>query len=492
MMLCFRQFLIETQTVAQYLRAAQLNPVSKQKLDDIRGAAEHVVSQHGFGPKVKQILTNYLTAVGMSEPYKHIFTISNKFSQYMSKWADFIAAQQNNGSLLSKLNTIDFTPQMLTQASEDWHQELSMRNRGAGPEGKTVLALDHIGWKGWKWVSLDRGYCREEGRSGGHCGNVGARPGDNILSLRDPANYVHLTFIVNSGLLGESKGRANSKPSPKYHPPIIELLKSPLIKSIRGGGYAPEQNFHLRDLPPVMQEEIKKLKPSIDFTDFALKSHSPKLLGDLLNTKVVRASKNIVILEEFNDWKSLYDSIKSNDVEDFSWLEDPFDFVSSDYVPPMSDLIDYVDDDNKEKLAAYLKVNGDELLDAAGDNSDIEEILTHAYHDGEAHGTEAEAYKHVRSELGSPTDNGFYIDFDHHPWSLKIDKSSLYKILNGDQRYDIDNSGLLSLLDFQYSQPYNGYHEFDINAFNERLKELMSELPDPTEVIGQEKFDFAR
>jgi hypothetical protein len=492
----FKRFLIETQTVVQFLSS----PSVKDKVQEARATAAEVMARyaHLFQPKVAQLVTNYLTMMALSS--RGPGTPSGMTSRYeissaMSKWGDFIAAQQNNGQFISKLNTVNYTPQMLTKDAEEWHEELAQRQRGAGPEGRTVLTLDHIGWKGWKWISLDKGYCKREGDSMGHCGNVGYKPGDNILSLRDPQGFPHLTFIINTGILGESKGRANSKPSAKYHPPIIELLKSPMIKSIRGGGYVPENNFHLKDLPPNIQKELTDLKPDIDFINFALRSQSPKLVGDVLNARIKRVSKNTITIDEYESWKDLYEELKNSDVEDFSWLEDPVDMFWSDYHPPVHDILDHVSEDNKEKITKYLKAvagysDEDSLADAASEDDDINSALMHAYKDGEIYGTEAEALKDVKKQLDSPTDNGFYIDFSRHPYALKITKEAARGLL--DRRMDeIEQNGLLSLLDFSYSQPYNGYSDFDSNIFNDRLSELLSELPDPDEKVGQGKFDFA-
>jgi hypothetical protein len=64
-------------------------------------------------------------------------------------------------------------------------------------------------------------------------------------------------------MLGEMKGRNNDKPIEKYHPYIVALLKQPFIKGIVGGGYAPENNFSLADLPDDQTEALVKMKPSL-------------------------------------------------------------------------------------------------------------------------------------------------------------------------------------------------------------------------------------
>src|SRR5271156_4831902 len=54
---------------------------------------------------------------------------------------------------------------------------------------------------GWAWWALSRGYCTEEAKAMGHCGNQGEVTGDQIISLREPRKKgnesywePHLTF----------------------------------------------------------------------------------------------------------------------------------------------------------------------------------------------------------------------------------------------------------------------------------------------------------
>ena len=103
---------------------------------------------------------------------------------------------------------------------------------------------------GSAWWFVDRGYCSEEGRSGGHCGNVnGQRNKDErILSYRI-GGHVVLTFILHpDGYLGEMKAKNNQKPAEKYHNVIMSLLLSDMVKGIRGAGWGPEYNFSIFDL----------------------------------------------------------------------------------------------------------------------------------------------------------------------------------------------------------------------------------------------------
>lgn len=123
---------------------------------------------------------------------------------------------------------------------------------------------------GFVWFKIPKQYCEIEAKKMGHCGNSGnPHEGDEILSLREavpnrPDHWdIHLTFIINNGILGEMKGRGNDKPVPKYHPMIVKLLESDLVQGIAGGGYMPENNFALTDLPQAERERLGALKPGL-------------------------------------------------------------------------------------------------------------------------------------------------------------------------------------------------------------------------------------
>lgn len=148
----------------------------------------------------------------------------------------------------------------------EWQDSLKENGVKIQDGDRAILTFDG-GKKAW-WL-LDRGSCDDEAKAMGHCGNVPSeKQFDQILSFRtaseDPEYWVpHLTFILNKGVLGEMKGRANNKPDKKYHPYIIALLKQKYVEEIRGGGYAADQNFSLGDLPENVREELLAEKPSL-------------------------------------------------------------------------------------------------------------------------------------------------------------------------------------------------------------------------------------
>lgn len=127
---------------------------------------------------------------------------------------------------------------------------------------------------GFIWWNLAVQYCDAEGKAMGHCGNNShmKKNGDCLLSLRKRStvgdrviDVPYLTFILDAkNRLGEMKGRGNAKPAQRYHKYITALLLNPIVEGVKGGGYLPENNFKLSDLPEEDQEKILEQKPELE------------------------------------------------------------------------------------------------------------------------------------------------------------------------------------------------------------------------------------
>lgn len=149
---------------------------------------------------------------------------------------------------------------------KQWQDEA--KGAFADPQVKPLITFPD----GFAWFDLDTAYCSKEADAMGHCGN---RPrqhsDDNILSLRklvqrgdQVLHKPYLTFILDgNGLLGEMKGRFNKKPAPAFHPHIIALLRHPVVRGIKGGGYLPENNFSLDDLDADTRAALVEAKPEL-------------------------------------------------------------------------------------------------------------------------------------------------------------------------------------------------------------------------------------
>lgn len=260
-MMLFREWLLlsENMTVAQFLK----QPANVPYVASVKNTVVAFLSRrlHGVNQNAFSRYVNWFVAelIRDSVPEQDAGAI---MGEIWSKLGDYIVAHLTDALLLGKLNAADYTSKNMWADRYEWMQR-------KGNEGRSIVPLDDLpGFKGWKWVALDRPSCSQEGKVMGHCGNM-ATPHryDNLLSLRDPRDIPHLTFINNHGVLGEMKGRNNDKPAAKYHPAIVRLLLSNEVGAIRGGGYEPLYNFALTDLDPKTQEYVKARKPYIDNPD---------------------------------------------------------------------------------------------------------------------------------------------------------------------------------------------------------------------------------
>lgn len=506
----FKTFLNEAATVAQHLKRLEapfleeLKTVVRQELQKIPYFQTNglrnlnlyanffvkILLENNMGnPNLNQILDFAKNQQGS----KLLVNATSFINGYWRKWGDYIISIHSNNNAVSKFNNSVYTAANLDADVKVWHEQLALKRSGAGAEGRTVVDLASIGWKGWKWVSLDKGYCSVEAKAAGHCGNAAGRPGDNILSLRDPGGYPHLTFIVNDKTLGEAKGRGNDKPVPKYHPAIMAILLSNEIASIRGGGYKPENNFQIKDLSEEDRQKLLTAKPDIDYIDSVFKNIDLAKLSDLFNVKFIDMKVvnggDVVFVEKLEDWSDLYKTIKDGHwdkkVKDFSWLEDSYQMFdnievsdseikdSFDYLSP--ELIKAIEDHYNEKYGEDWQEEGDIQDAIIAMDDEVKSAFDRACEFAIRSGTESKAYKDVIEQLGSVTDHGFWFDID--TWTICITPRSL-KDLYADHAAVFDNDGesLSYFYDFEYEPPYYGYdHEFDEESFKEYIKEFLSE-----------------
>lgn len=288
------------------------------------------------------------------------------------------------------------------------------------------------------WVKLDRGACRSEGDAMGHCGNVpSVKPGDRILSfrtIRGEEHKPHLTFILDGrGYLGEMKGRANEKPQEKYHKYIVDLLKKPFIKGIKGGGYAPEENFELTDLPEQQMEALLDEKPALGGPVLMYKRNNRKYsreIGEMLQPLVDdhlgyinfdtnsgeitidTYSSMTYIGREYDDRTLAYiGEVASGDTFMDTYVDDSM----IDDKNIINDIYVDLDDETKSKLKQYIAKspnvdndNRDDPIDAIMDlienDDDIREAFQSGIYSGVEVGTESEMYSDAVDHL---TSNGF-------------------------------------------------------------------------------------
>ena len=122
-------------------------------------------------------------------------------------------------------------------------------------------------------------------------------------------------------MLGETKGRGNDKPSPKYHPMILKLLYSDLVDGIKGGGHDPANNFSIGDLPKEQADRLMKFKPQMlplhdrikkfGFNSSVIAEIENKL--DENDIEYVEIKSDFSIMKEWNDVEDFYTDLYISD-----------------------------------------------------------------------------------------------------------------------------------------------------------------------------------
>lgn len=215
---------------------------------------------------------NWLTYLYVTENPEN----PNQFFDYLFQRYDKILEKsfENKGS---NFTTTDFTLKNLDNLEDivDKKKAKDSRSNKPGPEGRTIVKFPN----GWKWISLDKASCEEEGDAAGHCGNkAGEIAGENILSLRDEDNKIHMTVVVDKyGFTNEMKAPGNKKPESYTHPYIIGLFKNTNYK-IGEGKWDTSNDFQLTDL------SIKNL--------IALKKDRPDLVNNISSIKYLAIEAN--------------------------------------------------------------------------------------------------------------------------------------------------------------------------------------------------------
>lgn len=482
----FMEWLVlEFGTVAQQLKTA-----NHPNLQSLRDAVRNELQRYEGFKKIGRdadVLVNFLTKKVLdsghpdarsASPRDPSWMVSNIVRPAMNKWGDFIFATWQHTR--SKLNSPAYTDQQLQTDSDRWHEDIGAKKSTMPSEEYEVFLELHGAWEGWKWVSLGRGYCPAEAKAMGHCGNSGAREGDDILSLRDPEGKAHLTFILNDGMLGEMKGRANNKPSPRYHQAIVELLKHPGIHSLRGGGYAPEKNFSLKDLPENERKQIESMKPEMGNPIMhMLKSGKKRELATELGVEPddISLQGNEVVLAKFNEFDELGEIVSGSAFE--WWFGDDRDrHDGGGWDAHWRDIEDYVDQELDDLMVKVAKEEEYEVEDAgeAFDESDtVRSAVEGAFHDAYQAGAESEAWDRFKSLMGSPDDeHGFWVDMDHHPYRLMISIEGLNRMGRlDDQEYRDLKDMIKSKELFKFEEPYNGFSGFDEQGFLENAKDML-------------------
>jgi hypothetical protein len=362
------------------------------------------------------------------------------------------------------------------------------------------------------WVLLPRGYCDVEAKAMGHCGNAGASSGDRIISLRrlikedQKLSWVpYLTFILDENqYLGEMKGRGNDKPAARYHPMIIKLLESKYVKGIKGGGYMPENNFAVSDLPEETQNELFEKKPNLATTSYQYKKFGwseelgKKVINSLANADIRcrHATKDYLIIEHFASWVDLLKEYGDRETE---YCADNIDDTQDMNFEPIPDsLWDDLPNDSIKMIGAYYAKEQPDLVASWEEEEDEEFDPNHLddvwnlvkYEDGDImdalrsasmtaqeNGAQSQMFKALKATLDSPPGNlplvVIYGDKDQEAYGTAFDWDmpanlalpmpyAMEHIIDKPEKLEeIESEGWFEDQEFSISVPHYGWDGWD-------------------------------
>lgn len=276
------------------------------------------------------------------------------------------------------------------------------------------------------------------------------------------------------------KGRGNSKPSERYHPAIIELLKHPEIKSVRGGGYAPERNFSLKDLNDQQLEQITAMKPDIGNPIMHMLKSGKKdeLAAEIgVEPNEISLEGNEVVLAIFKELDELKEIVSGPAFE--WWFGDDRDRNDGGgWDTSWRDIEDYVDDELEKLMIKVAKEQEDKAEDAseAFENNDtVQSALTSSFQDAYQMGAEQDAWKRFKNLMSDPEDEyGFWVDMEKHPYRLMISLEGLNRMGRFDDQEYYNLKDMIKRKElFEFDEPYGGFHGFDKEHFLQTAKESL-------------------
>jgi len=328
---------------------------------------------------------------------------------------------------------------------------------------------------GWAWHEIPRESCEKEGKAMRHCGNVGSGRGNTILSLREPVKVKrkvyykpHATFIYSKGVLGEMKGFANEKPGSHLYKYITALLKDDRIKIIGGGGYLPENNFDLNDLPDGERKALLKQKPGLEsmkayYEHHGMDEYVEKVIAPY-EVKLSKDGKSFILatdtLKEIalttstrllnQGYGKVHDELKS-DVEQLDDHIEMYDLhTDQDHY---EEILEALDSTTHRKLLEHvqktnpdIKSNSDLAHEVYLNEDDQWDMLKDAFEsaclDAAEAGASSALYRHVKSYVDDfESDHGVVIKYDH--WdtaTLEIPVANFFDAMSHGLEEDLEGS----------------------------------------------------
>jgi len=317
---------------------------------------------------------------------KEVFDSKEDFIKYINERPFWIRSNYDNTiiKILDWLRhpliagTVDLKNLTLQQAienSEKFHDELKTLGGEIDykEENKKLFQYDNK----FYWAEIPGNYSDEECKRMGHCGRTSR--GDMLFSLRSDIPYgkghtlndSHLTVAYNStdGIIYQSKGKKNAKPSQKYFPYFFDLIMR--LPEFNGFGreYASSEDINFDDFS---NDQLIKLYNKFPKAFSTYKSQ--KILFDRGIIKEITAKSKIILDLDVDDIDSYIQTGRDlrNDIIKLI-LQDPYDLYNPYYEHSnWKYSIDYVDEKNKKTILEYIEKKFPNIDISS---NDIEEII---------------------------------------------------------------------------------------------------------------------
>jgi hypothetical protein len=312
--------------------------------------------------------------------------------------------------------TIDLKNLTLQQAfenSEKFHDELKTLGGVIDykEDNKKLVQYDNE----FYWAEIPSNFSEEECNRMGHCGRT--TRGNMLYSLRSNKPYgkghtlndSHLTVAYNSdeGIIYQSKGKKNAKPSDKYFPYFFDLIMR--LPNFNGFGreYASSEDINFEDFSDEQLIKIYNKFPKA-FNTY----RSQKLLFDRGIIKEITVKSKIILDLDVDDIDSYIQTGRDlrNDIIKLI-LQDPYDLYDpyyDEYTWEYS--VDSIDDKNKKTILDYIEkkfpdidISSNNLEEIIKENKydldDIIRAINRASGDCESSDYQNYCYKQLKSAL---------------------------------------------------------------------------------------------
>lgn len=336
------------------------------------------------------------------------FWIRSSFDSKITKILDWIRHPLVAGTV--ELGNL--TLQDALNKSDEFHENLKTLGGQINyqEQNKKLVEYDND----FYWAEIPSNYSKEECDRMGHCGRTSK--GDFLFSLRSNLNYgkgntindSHLTVAYNTkdGLIYQSKGKKNSKPSEKYFPYFFDLiLRLPKFNGF-GREYQSSEDISLKDFSNDQLKQLLQKYPDV-FKNYS----AQKILMDRGLIEKIELQKTIMLnlkVDDIENYIRIDRDLRNDIIKRI--LIDPYDLYYNDYRDSWQYMVDDVNEENKKTIFEYIKNNFPEIDISGGDleeiikenEDDLEEVIraiNQAIGDAESHDYQNYCYNQLKNKL---------------------------------------------------------------------------------------------